>query len=92
MATAVVLDDYQPVSLAARSPGVSEATVREWCDRGILRTIRDPRGWRLVLSADVARRRLARERARSAKRRSRGCAGADAGPAEQLAARAEDGR
>ena len=90
MGVAVVLDDYETISLAARSLGVSEATVREWADRGVLRTIRDPRGWRLVLRADVTR--LVRERARSAKRRTRTTVGADAGPAERLAAQAGDAR
>ena len=53
-----------PISEAARAIGVSQDTLRRWDRAGKLRTKRDPRGRRLVSTAEVERlaRRPSRHR------------------------------
>jgi len=50
----MILDSIGP---AARKVGVSEATLRDWSDRGIVSPIRDSVGRRLFSEADIARAR-----------------------------------
>jgi DNA-binding transcriptional MerR regulator len=48
---------FDSIGPAARKVGVSEATLRDWSDRGIVNPIRDSVGRRLFSETDIAQAR-----------------------------------
>ncbi len=46
-------DPYISVKEAAKMLGVSTATIRQWCDKGIIKCLRLPTGFRRIKRSEI---------------------------------------